>query len=103
MRVLGNVIDSPLTALTELVTSLKNRDTIGANHRVTDPQVVEQSLQLGLDQLKPDEWAAVTPPNADLGNVLRLGHLSQGVMMWKYEITFLQKDGRWLVEKVEEF
>ncbi|MCL4488157.1 MAG: hypothetical protein M1570_08510 [Chloroflexi bacterium] len=100
-RSYGRIIDSPLTALTELVIALRGHDLQQAQNRVTDGQVTDQALRLGLDKLVPDEWGAARPVQRDTGDTLHIGHITPNGFAWQYRATFVQRDDRWLVKSLE--
>lgn len=103
VRVSGQVIDSPLTALTEFILALNEGDGQKAQERVTNPDVIQHALRLDLDKLVPGEWVTTRPLDADSSNVLQLGHNIENGVVWKYQATFtLQEGGRWLLENIDK-
>lgn len=97
----GHIIDSPLTALTELVVALRDRDLPQAQKRVTDPQVTEQAIRLGLDKLVPDGWGASSPIQQDSTEIMHIAQITPNGVVWQYKVTFVQQGIRWLVTSLE--
>lgn len=102
VRISGLVIDSPLTALTELIIAMKDHDVQRAQDRVSDPKVIERVLQLNLDDLSPGEWVATKLAKTTSIPQLQIGRLAPSGILFKYTVSFMQKDGRWLVQDLSD-
>ena len=102
-RVFGQVLESRMTALTEFMLALTAHDLERAGQRMAVPEVLQQAREVGLDQLRPDEWSVVAgySESSSAPSLLLLHQTNQGLESPRYRIIFEYLRGRWLIENIE--
>ncbi|MHB0877896.1 MAG: META domain-containing protein [Anaerolineae bacterium] len=100
VRVHGEVVESPVTALTQFMLALTQGDLDAARERASRPAVLGEAAALGLDRLIPQQWAAMREGSRNGVLLLRdLGdHQNTGPA---YRVILVKPSGRWLVDGVE--
>lgn len=100
VRISGEIVESPMKALSEFMMALTRGDAGAAARRTSNQAVLGEAAAIGLDRLLPQHWAAVRDQLDDGALLLRELGNEAGVAP-VYRVVLRKPHDLWLVAAVE--
>lgn len=103
VRTAGQIVESPMTGLTEFMVALTGGRLDRAAQRVTAESVIGEAQAQGLDRLVAGQWMvmAVSMPRLGRQTLYLAPADDRRSDEWHYGVSMVYTDGRWLVAKVQ--